>query len=286
MVGFEVNTETEGSKGLMGNIGDFLKRYIRVKANKEDYARKVYNLIGDMRDKLEEYYRVMDDTGIVVQSEEELDKYFDIYKVFPKYPADFRNMIYNRYYNIRYNYTDGEFKGVLMVNTTERYGNPEFLDVTNEAVYDSRVKDSEEIKYMKDILNSNLYKGYEDLLYLYGYLDNLIKNYGDRREINRIASQQDVVDYFVKIGRIGEKQNVFDVFVNKPEEWHGTFFKPLRTITDNIHLLRERGNEEDLSELELEQIVRWSSTQLYNIEEPKETVWLTDEVYEEDMFGK
>ena len=94
MVGFEVNTETEGSKGLMGNIGDFLKRYIRVKANKEDYARKVYNLIGDMRDKLEEYYRVMDDTGIVVQSEEELDKYFDIYKVFPKNQAQYRNMNY------------------------------------------------------------------------------------------------------------------------------------------------------------------------------------------------
>lgn len=233
----------------MKNFINKFKNHVE-RSKRTERVEEISILIGSPYEVFRNYYQSSKNTGIIVKTIEERETYTSKIRT-AKINSPFEERINNNYNKIREKYDSESFGGMIIFNGEDVY-NTQYLDVNDTDIIDSRINDKSNIKQMKNIMNSSLFKGYLDLKYLYEYARSLLKQKGNHFVVwedkdlvfQKIISQKDVIDYLNKIYRISEDEEVFNVFVNKSDEWHSTFFKPLATIIDNIHLLENNNQDE------------------------------------------
>ena len=117
---------------------------------------------------------------------------------------------------------------------------------------------------MGEVLASELYKGY---CVLYDILWGLNHNEYDEETltfINKLASKPEMVDYIIKLERIGGDPEVFNALIKQTEEYHTSLFAPIHVLHEQITHKQELQAADKLA-----QIISWSSTQLLPVEVPE-----------------
>ena len=150
--------------------------------------------------------------------------------------------------------------GLLYHRSPNRVG---MLELYKQGIDYEKMQYTHNIFDMGEVLASELYKGYCVLDEIVWGLKNNEYDEETLDFINKLASKPEVVDYIIKLERIGGDPEVFNALIKQTEEYHTSLFAPIHVLHEQITHKQELQAADKLA-----QIISWSSTQLLPVEVP------------------
>lgn len=126
-----------------------------------------------------------------------------------------------------------------------------------------------EVYDMSVIDKDPLYQASMNLEKLYDEAQRCVWDNTTSHFLERISTNQDIVDYILKLEVIGENPPVFEAMIRRDTDWLRTFFQPLAELVRQRELDKSGRQHRllDYADTQLDQITSWSTPKVQSIDE-------------------
>lgn len=140
---------------------------------------------------------------------------------------------------------------------------------TNKSEVKAIINQKTEVYDMSVIEKDPLYQASMDLEKLYDEAQRCVWENKTSTFLERISTNQDIVDYILKLEVIGKNPPVFEAMLRRDKDWLRTFYQPLAELVRQRELDKSGRHNRlmDYADIQLDQITSWSTPKIQSIDE-------------------